>query len=347
MWGDAEREILRWQQAKAPQQTERPASTVTAAVEKYLTHCKVESNVAFSTELSYKKTLEHFTNFLQIAGKNHVGEIDVDCIRGYLATRADYTPRTRRKELEHIRFFLWFCFDNDWIPKNPATATGKRGVRVKVPTGGASQPFTDDEINTLLDACEQIDNPNKKYVARARLRAQALILGMCYTGFRISDMMSLKRSEVSRDGGVEDHIMVKTKNLVWTRFGELALKALLALPQESEYFLWSGPDKSKLTTATGSARRTLYALQRATKINVHPRRFRATFAKKVLDDTGDIRVLQHLLGHTSLKTTEDSYAYLGPKHKERLTDALSQIKYAKRDGTTGQVIEFPSSTDRD
>src|SRR5690348_1223131 len=175
MWSDAEREIDRWQRAAnapaPPTQNDERSTRIAAAVEKYLTHCKVESNIAWSTELSYKKTLEHFTTFLQSAGKYQVGEIDVASIRGYLATRADYTPRTRRKELEHIRFFLWFCVDNEWISRNPATATGKRGVRVKVPKGGGSQPFTDDEINTLLDACERIDNKNMRYVARARLRA--------------------------------------------------------------------------------------------------------------------------------------------------------------------------------
>jgi integrase len=115
----------------------------------------------------------------------------------------------------------------------------------------------------------------------------------------------------------------------------------MALPVEGEYFFWSGPEKSKLSTATGSARRTLYSLQRVTGISVHPHRFRDTFAKKVLEETGDIRVLQHLLGHASLQTTETAYRHLGPKHQERLEDALSKVEYAKRDGTTGQVIAFP------
>ena len=331
IWSDAEREVESWQRdPEAQQQRERESLAITEAVEKYLANCKAERNVADSTLTSYRKSLQHLGTYLLGVHLGRIGDVTISHVRDFLESRSESSPRTRRKELEHVRAFFNYCVDCEWIERNPTRTEGRK-IHVKVPRGGATQPFTDEEIEVLLDACDKITNANMTWVPRARLRAKALILGMCYTGLRISDIMTLKHSEVRRNGKVTDHVMVKTKNLVFTRFGERALKALFALPDEGEYFFWSGPEKSKLSTATGSARRTLYTLQRITGISVHPHRFRDTFAKKVLEETGDIRVLQHLLGHNSLKTTENAYQHLGPQHQRRLEEALAKVKYGTND----------------
>jgi site-specific recombinase XerD len=294
-----------WANKHQEQETEpkSPSIGVAEAVEKYLRHCQVKNNVAASTLTSYRVTLEHFLNFLKGRKDQSVATITAQTIRDFLATRAHCTPRTRRKELEHLRFLLWFCVDNDWIAKNPAAAKGSRGVRVKVPKGGATMALADEEIDTLLQAADEIDNSNKRWIARARLRAKALILTLAYTGLRIGDVISMLRRDVKRDGSIELEI-VKTKQQLTLVLNPQVLAALNALPKESLYFFWSGPSESKLTTATGSARRTLAALGKKTGISVHPYRFRDSFAQKVLEATGDIRALQFALGHLSIRTTE-------------------------------------------
>jgi site-specific recombinase XerD len=255
-------------------------------------------------------------------------------VRDYLATRAEYTPKTRRKELEHIRFLLWFCVSQEWVDTNVAAARGegKRAIRVKVPQGGSYQPIDDEQIGLLLHAADTITNNNPKWVRRARLRARAAILVMCFTGLRISDVATLRRDEVRPDGTVKDHVLVKTRRLHWTNLGEAALRALLALPVEGEYFFWSGPKESKLSTATGSLRRTLYSLRDRTGVAVHPHRFRNSFALKILDTTNDVRTLQQLLGHASLKSTE-AYLHNSTKQDAHLTNTLAKIQY-------GNVIEM-------
>jgi Phage integrase, N-terminal SAM-like domain len=201
-----------WANKHQEQETEpkSPSIGVAEAVEKYLRHCQVKNNVAASTLTSYRVTLEHFLNFLKGRKDQSVATITAQTIRDFLATRAHCTPRTRRKELEHLRFLLWFCVDNDWIAKNPAAAKGSRGVRVKVPKGGATMALADEEIDTLLQAADEIDNSNKRWIARARLRAKALILTLAYTGLRIGDVISMLRRDVKRDGSIELEI-VKTK----------------------------------------------------------------------------------------------------------------------------------------
>jgi site-specific recombinase XerD len=325
MWGEAEKRIEAWVPEKreaAKQEAEKQTIPLDTTIEKYLVSCRAERNVREATFRSYKKTLEHLAKFLASVKIAQIKDVEPTHIREFMATRAEYTPRTRRKELEHIRFLFNYAIENQWIAVNPA-----KPVKIKIPKGGTTLPLSDDEIYRLLEAAEKINNNNQRFVLRARLRAKAMILLMCYTGMRISDTMSLKREDVALDGTIEDHVIVKTKSLLFTNTGELALRALSALPVENEYYFWSGPSESNLTTATGSARRTLYSLSRKTGIDVHPHRFRETFAKKILEETGDIRILQHLLGHASVKTTETSYAHLGEQHKNRLIAALGKVSY--------------------
>jgi integrase/recombinase XerD len=209
IWSEAEREVEKWHRDPEKQQKqERESLPVETAIAKYLANCKTERNAADPTLVSYTKTLSHLSRFLKSAGVVGLGAITISHIRDYLETRKDYKPRTRRKELEQIRFFFNYCHGCDWITKNPTKTEGKP-LRVKVPKGGATQPLDDGEINTLLAACDQLKNNNMTWVPRARLRARALILGMCYTGLRISDIISLKRSEVRRNGRTPSHKLTR------------------------------------------------------------------------------------------------------------------------------------------
>jgi site-specific recombinase XerD len=266
--------------------------------------------------------------------------VNTQTIRDFLSTRAEYTPKTRRKELEHVRFLLWFCVSQGWIENNPASGHGEgksKAIRIKVPKGGSYQPFTEEEVERLLQAAETINNNNKRWINRARLRARAMILVMCYSGLRISDVATLRRDEVQPTGLMKDHMLVKTKVLHWTRFGEDTLRALLALPVESEYFFWSGPKESKMTTCCGTMRRTLSSIGKRTSIAVHPHRFRNTFSLRVMDETNDIRTLQQLLGHQNLSSTQ-AYLHNSTKQDQHLHDTLAKIQPG------GKVIQMPSKS---
>lgn len=254
------------------------------------------------------------------------------------------SPRTRKYYLVTIRSFFAWSIDSDLLQgKNPAI----KKIKVVVPKRPSTKPLDDDKIWRLIDACDRLRDKQPKRVEWTRKRAKALILGMCFTGFRVSDMVTLKKSEVRLDGRSREHLMIKTDRVIYTKFGEIALKALLELPpMYQDYFFWNG--KSRVKSATQSARRTIYRVAKIAGITpdeiggrgVHPHRFRASFARKVLAETGDIRLLQKLLGHAHVQTTEGSYEHENPQDIERCEAALARVEY-RRDGTTGQVIEMP------
>jgi integrase len=119
--------------------------------------------------------------------------------------------------------------------------------------------------------------------------------------------------------------IMKTRRPLYVRLHSDAVSALAALPVESEYFLWSG--RSKLSTAIGSARRTIDCLCRKTGIAGHPHRFRDTFAVRLLEQGEDIRTVQLLLGHSSVVTTEKHYAPWVSSMQDRLDRAAEKLDF--------------------
>lgn len=297
-----------------------PAAVDSQSIEKaaqaYLADCRAR-NLAEGTITSYTKLLDHLREAFPGAS---IRAIDPPALQRFRAGRK-VAPGTQIKEIANLRAFFGYCVDCKWIPDNPASAL-KPPKETSIPT----MPFTAAEITALLSACDRIDNPNQREIPRARLRARALVLLLLYSGFRISDAIKLKRSQVDFETGKLLVRAMKTSFSLYIKLHSDAVEALKALPKESEYFLWSGT--SKLSTAIGSARRTVACIVRLSEVaKGHPHRFRDTFSVSLLDAGEDIRTVQLLLGHTSIRTTEKHYAPFVRTTQKRIEDAVSKLHY--------------------
>jgi site-specific recombinase XerD len=295
-WSRSRRLLDRWESdVKAGDIETIRVPELSVFVADFIKDCSVRK-LAAATIASYGRALGHFAKLCQVPAD----EIDVSAITAWRNARAESTGRknafitahTLRKEIEFVRVFCEYLVVRGTIPANPAR-------KVKAPRNDEppTLPFTPDEVKSLLAAVDQIDNNYDAGIERARLRARALVLLLLYSGMRISDAIQLKRSRVDASGRLMVRMM-KTGGALYVRLPKHALKALAAIPVESEYFLWSG--KSKLSTAVGSARRTIDCLGRLTNISAHPHRFRDTFSVELLKTGASLRTVQLLLGHTSI-----------------------------------------------
>jgi site-specific recombinase XerD len=160
-WKAALRDLDRWKtnelagegDAKADESLAEPAArSVATAIEDYLRDCR-NRNLSASTLVSYTRSLGHFAEF---AGAVPVSSISVEDVRSFRSARAEkpgrddgtfVTPLTLRKEIEHLRGFLQFCVDSEWLKVNVAR-------KVKPPKSDSlpTLPFSHDEVKKLLDA---------------------------------------------------------------------------------------------------------------------------------------------------------------------------------------------------
>lgn len=296
--------------------------TLAKAGAAYLEECRIR-NLAESTIVSYEKLLEHLEkHFPQgIRLKN----IDVDGLSKFRSGRKiddqSLKAATQIKELGHLRAFFNFCVAREWINRNPAKAL-KPPINNELPT----LPFEDHELAGILAACDRIDNLNQEGIERARIRARALILLLIYSGLRISDAVKLERSALNTETGALMIRVMKTRIPMYIKLRPEVLVALAALPVESKYFFWSGT--AKLSTAVGSARRTITCVMKLAKVNNgHPHRFRDTFSVGLLREGVDLRTVQLLLGHNSIKTTERHYGPFVLAIQKQLDNAVEKLDF--------------------
>jgi integrase/recombinase XerD len=311
--------------------------TVSESVCAYLDDCRIRS-LRDGTIRSRMILLRHLEQFGATGCPVGGGGLDaitpslLDAFRRHRSGRngEPVRPATARKELEYLRSFFRFCISRKWTAENPALAL-KPPRATAIPT----QAFTDEEVTDLLAAAWRLNNHNSLGLDRARRRAYALQLLLLYSGLRISDAVRLKRAALDPRTGYLTLRALKNNVPVKVKLPADCLAALDAIPKESFYFFHSG--NAAMKTTEDSLRRTLAALGRMTKIHCHPHRYRDTFAVNLLTSGADLRTVQLLLGHQSIKVTEKHYAHFVAAQQALLDSATARLKFAERPAGTALV----------
>jgi integrase/recombinase XerD len=286
------------------------------AVASYLDDCRVRKLEASTIE-SYANTLDHLSALYPAA---HVSDVDLAKLTQFRASRP-VSANTSNKELTQLRALFKFASDRKWTPENPCV-----NLRGSKPDNTPTLPFTRAEIDRILEACGRLEDSNPRTLARVRLRARALVLVLLYSGFRISDAVKLERSAVNMETGQFVVRTMKTGVQQTFRWPAIVIEALGRLPFESLYFFWSG--KSKLRCAVNTCRGTLeHVLKLAEVTDGHPHRFRDTFSVSLLERGADLRTVQLLLGHRSIKTTEKHYAPFVASTQRILDEAVATLQF--------------------
>lgn len=206
-------------------------------------------------------------------------------------------PSTIATYYRHLRSMFRFFLQEGWIDASPLETITPPVVR-----SDQVQPFTQDQVNALLNAA--------KKTLHAR-RDTAILLFLLDTGARASEMCGLKLKDVDLQGrrcsvrGKGD----KTRSLY---FGKETTKALWSYlkeePREGEdplFFADRGTRAGDPLTRSG-LRQMIRRLGRAARIEAcrcSPHTFRHTFAVMFLRAGGNTFTLQQMLGHTSLHMT--------------------------------------------
>ena len=232
-------------------------------------------------------------------------------------------PRAKGKRLTTLRSFFRFCVNRKWIPETPVSSD------IKAPVGssrGANKaPFTDDEINRIIAACEKVKVEWKNETGTGEWTGEDLkdlIWLMLYTGFRISDatLFSIKRLH-------GDQVFVRAKKNGGDVFAYVPdwLAERLAVRAKrfgQRPFIVARSDR--LETITNIWRRRLakaFAAAGPFEETPTPHRLRHTFARILLQKGVPVADVADLLGDDE-KTVRDHYARWVPERQERLTRIL-------------------------
>lgn len=247
--------------------------------------CLLVDGKSQRTIYQYRRQLIRIADALQ---KNYK-DITAYDIRYYLA--CEKQRGLSNVSLENTRsyisaFFQWMHAE-EIIPKNPAAAvnTIKCPQEIKV-------PFTDVEIDALRSACRN-------------LKDRAIIEMLLSTGVRISELSQMNVEDVdfaSLTVHVKHGKGDKARTTYTTKVAALHLKKYLQARKSDSNILFLNIEKTRLLP--NGFRHILDEIaKRAGVADVHPHRFRRTFASGLAARGMDIQKIQRLLGHANINTT--------------------------------------------
>ena len=280
-------------------------------IERFLEHLRVERNASPHTLRSYASDLEQFRSFLWSAGfprdekkgDVRVEKIDHLAIRAYLShLYRENKKSSLARKLAAQRSFFRYLVDEGLITRSPAEIVATPKQEKNLPSF-----LPVDEVFAL------VEKPDPATPWGTRDRAILETLYSC--GIRVSELVGLSDGDADLHLGIV-RVYGKGRKERIVPIGEKAIEALRAyLPRRDEVLarrkksgprapLFVNPRGTRLTARSVARILQKHVLRSGLLRKVSPHALRHTFATHLLDAGADLRVIQELLGHVSLSTTQ-------------------------------------------
>ena len=277
-------------------------------VDEYLFYIRFVLNLSKATINAYEGDLTRFLGWARSNGRVGVRGVRRQHILDFQAHRADdqaVSARTRARELSSIRSFYRHLVETGVVEDNPAQLVDSVKLPFKLP-----RVLREDEVAHLVES----PSPDTS----EGLRDRAILEFMYATGVRVSELCNLSLTNlripersVTVDGkGGKQRVVPLTHSacdsldsyLKQAR-GALLRSATRVHPEARTRVFVSRRGKGLTRQAVWKLIRK-YSLQVGLSADVHPHMLRHCFATHLLVHGADLRVVQMLLGHGSIATTE-------------------------------------------
>ncbi|SFT58560.1 integrase/recombinase XerD [Geodermatophilus amargosae] len=300
--------------------TSAPGPDVERVVGGYLDHLAVERGLAANTITSYRRDLRRYTRFLADAGVRGLGEVAESDVTGFLAAlrqgddeHPPLSATSAARAVVAVRGLHRFALLDGLVPGDVAAE-----VRPPAPARRLPKAIPVEAVVALIEAAGSLEGPRG-------LRDRALLEVLYGTGARISEAVGLAVDDLDRGQAVVRLAGKGGKERI-VPVGSYALRAV------EDYLVRARPALAMAGTRAGrggvrggrlflNARGGPLSRQSAWTIlqtageraggaaglsvdHVSPHTLRHSFATHLLDGGADVRVVQELLGHASVTTTQ-------------------------------------------
>lgn len=280
----------------------------------YLEYLEVEKGLSENTTDAYRRDLSAFLDFCASKGTEELNQIERIHINSYLLQlkEKNYSPPSVMRKIASLRgFFKWLC-SNEICIKNPTETLEQPKIPKKLPKIISLQ-----EIENILTA--------------DLTKTQKLIVELLYgCGLRVSELVGLKTNSIdlnasylkcSGKGSKERLVPIGTK----------AKEALQAYFEHRDFLIKKhNLDTKNLFIADDGrflTRQDIYNFihEQGKRINknISPHTLRHSFATHLLENGADLRVVQELLGHSDVSTTQ-LYTHISKKRLKEVYFAINK-----------------------
>ena len=279
-----------------------------AAVRAYLDHLAAERGVAANTLSSYGRDLQRYLRFLDVRGRASMSAVDAGDVGAFLAHLREgdtehppLSAASAARAVIAVRGLHRFALRDGLVAVDVA-----RDVRPPTPARRLPKAITVEEVEQLLDAAG--------YAGTAlAVRDRALLELLYGTGARISEAVGLAVDDLEL---AERSVLLagkggKQRRVPLGSYAARALEAYLVRARPGLVRAGSGSPRLFLNARGGPlSRQSAWTVLRTAAeraglaAGISPHTLRHSFATHLMEGGADVRVVQELLGHASVTTTQ-------------------------------------------
>ena len=279
----------------------------------YLDFLEIEKGLSQNTVAAYRRDLSDFLEFCISQNVNSIQEIERIHINGYILKLHEnkLNPKSIMRKTASLRgFFKWVCA-NEISVINPALTLEQPKIPKKLP-----KVLTIEEINSILN--EKLNYKEK------------VILELLYgCGLRVSELVNLKVTDINLTAKYLQCTGKGSKERI-IPIGSKAIQAIRKYLKEREFVIQKLAKVSKYLLLTEDGRNItrqevyvfIHKLGEKIHKSISPHTLRHTFATHLLENGADLRVVQELLGHSDVSTTQ-LYTHISKKRLKEVYFAIN------------------------
>jgi integrase/recombinase XerD len=301
-------------------------------IEQFLEMTVAERGIAKNSLLSYKRDLLDFREFLT---KNKLSELETSSrdIESYIVSLSNnnIAARSINRKISTLKSYYNFLISEGHSDYNPSLIVDLPKYSSKLP-----DILSIDDIRSLLEYCNQDSSPEG-------IRLSAMIHLIYASGLRVSELVSLKLVDIASGytfsdirktfvvngkGGKERIVVINDKAVQ-------AIKSYLKIRDDfckgkssnaKQFFFASSSQEGHMTRQNFAQQLKKASLNSGLNPDIiSPHVLRHSFASHLLEGGADLRVIQELLGHSDISTTQ-IYTHVQTGHLKKTLEQFHPLK---------------------
>ena len=278
--------------------------------DRFLQYVVLERRMSAYTGRNYAQAIDAFIVYLGHNGKTGAGPRDIDLLtaRGFVVeSQRDISKRTLRLRISAMRSFFNWLAEHKECEKNIFKEVSIPKARVPLP-----RYLTQDQMATLLEAPAQLRASDEDADDFEELRDSVMLEVLYGAGLRVSELCGLRWGDIDLHQGTARVLGKGNKERVVPLGAEAVQRladyrdALGFAPKFDDRVLLASEKKKRVTAYPRWVQRRLKTCLAIAGLpaDFTPHKLRHSCATHMLDEGADLRIVQSLLGHSSLSTTQ-------------------------------------------
>ena len=281
----------------------------------FIEYLRSEKRLSPHTLTSYQRDLDKFSDCCKKYSLSNLAEIKAQHIRQMVAQlhRQGLAGKSLARWLSALRSFFEFSIRNHWAAINPAD--------------GIQAPKSPKKLPKVLDVDQTAQFVEIKGDSTLALRDRALLELIYSSGLRLAEVVGLDLCDIDLAEGLVTVTGKGSKQRVLP-VGSHAIAALrewlpqrkLLLKDPGEQAIFISNRGTRITHRAVQMRMQQHSLSQGMDTPVHPHMLRHSFASHMLESSSDLRLVQEMLGHANISTTQ-IYTHLDFQHLAKVYDS--------------------------